>query len=141
MEIDYDNPWIYEGKPFTSDMIGKYHGFCYEITNTLNGRMYIGRKVFWFRRKVKNQRNRKKSESDWKSYYGSSEEVQKDVDKYGENVFKRTILSLHETKGRLNYNETKLLFTRAVLETYMSDGTLLYYNGNINGKWFAKHLK
>lgn len=141
MQADYDNPWIYDGTHFTSDMIGSHYGFCYEITNTLNGRIYIGRKVFWFRRKVKGKRNRKKIESDWKTYYGSSEEVQADVAKFGKDVFVRKILSLHETKGRLNYHETKLLFTRAVLETYMPDGTLLYYNGNIGGKWFAKHLQ
>lgn len=141
MQADYDNPWTYDEKQFTSDMIGSHYGFCYEITNTLNGRIYIGRKVFWFRRKVKGKRNRKKTESDWKTYYGSSEEVQADVIKFGKDAFVRKILSLHETKGRLNYHETKLLFTRSVLETYMPDGTLLYYNGNIGGKWFAKHLQ
>ena len=33
-EIDYENPWIYEGRPFTSDDIGDYYGFGYRITNT-----------------------------------------------------------------------------------------------------------
>ena len=32
--IDYENPWIYEGNPFTSDDIGNYYGFVYRITNT-----------------------------------------------------------------------------------------------------------
>jgi hypothetical protein len=26
---DYDNPWLYEDKPFTSDDIGDYIGFVY----------------------------------------------------------------------------------------------------------------
>ena len=34
MDIDYENPWIYEGRPFTSDDIGDYYGFVYRITNT-----------------------------------------------------------------------------------------------------------
>ena len=34
MEVDYENPWIYEGAPFTSDDIGDYYGFVYRITNT-----------------------------------------------------------------------------------------------------------
>ena len=26
LEVDYENPWIYEGRPFTSDDIGDYYG-------------------------------------------------------------------------------------------------------------------
>ena len=36
-EVDYENPWIYEGCPFTSDDIGDYYGFVYRITNTTSG--------------------------------------------------------------------------------------------------------
>ena len=50
-EIDYENPWIYEGRPFTSDDIGDYYGFVYRITNTTNGKTYIGRKYFVQKRK------------------------------------------------------------------------------------------
>ena len=46
LEVDYENPWIYEGRPFTSDDIGDYYGFIYCITNTSTGRKYIGRKYF-----------------------------------------------------------------------------------------------
>ena len=37
LEVDYENPWIYEGRPFTSDDIGDYYGFVYRITNTTTG--------------------------------------------------------------------------------------------------------
>jgi hypothetical protein len=32
-DIDYENPWFYNGKPFTSADIGEYFGFVYLITN------------------------------------------------------------------------------------------------------------
>ena len=38
LEVDYENPWMYEGNPFTSDDIGDYYGFVYRITNTTNGK-------------------------------------------------------------------------------------------------------
>ena len=43
----YENPWLYEGKHFTSDDINDFFGFVYCITNLQNGREYIGRKYFW----------------------------------------------------------------------------------------------
>ena len=45
MAVDYENPWMYEGKPFTSDDIGDYYGFVYRITNINNRKSYIGRKL------------------------------------------------------------------------------------------------
>ena len=56
LEVDYENPWIYEGRPFTSDDIGDYYGFVYCITNTSTGRKYIGRKYFVQKRKPKEER-------------------------------------------------------------------------------------
>ena len=53
LEVDYENPWIYEGRPFTSDDIGDYYGFVYCITNTSTGQKYIGRKYFVQKRKPK----------------------------------------------------------------------------------------
>ena len=48
------------------------------------------------------------------------------------NNYKRQILSLHTTKGDVNYEEVKQLFLNNVLED--SD----YYNDNINGKWYKE---
>ena len=42
IDIDYENPWIYNGSPFTSADIGDHYGFVYLIENKLNGRKYIG---------------------------------------------------------------------------------------------------
>ena len=41
----YENPWLDEGKPFTSDDIGDFFGFVYRITNIQSGKQYIGRKL------------------------------------------------------------------------------------------------
>lgn len=125
----YDNPWFYKEKPFESEDILKRFGFVYLITNLTNGRLYIGRKYFWSTRKVKGKTRRQKSESDWKDYYGSSDDLKADVEKLGRENFKREILSLHDTKGSTNYTEIKEQFVRGVLETDM------YYNTSINGKW------
>ena len=70
LEVDYENPWMYEGNPFTSDDIGDYYGFVYRITNTTNGKQYIGRKYFTQKRKPKGGKRKVTSESDWKRYYG-----------------------------------------------------------------------
>ena len=57
-QVDYENPWIYEGRPFTSDDIGDYYGFVYRITNTINEKSYIGRKYFVQKRKPRGAKRR-----------------------------------------------------------------------------------
>ncbi len=66
--IDYDNPWLFDNKPFTSADIGKSYGFVYLITDKVTGKMYVGRKYFWSMRKKKGALKRKREESDWKVY-------------------------------------------------------------------------
>ena len=65
-DIDYENPWFYNGIPFTSDDIGDYYGFVYRITNLCTGKQYIGRKYFIEKRKPKGGKRKVTSESDWK---------------------------------------------------------------------------
>ena len=134
----YDNPWWYNGEVFDSDGINGYHGFVYLITNTVNGRKYIGRKYFWSLRKKKGQNRRQRQESDWKKYYGSCPELKEDVKEFGKDKFTREILSLHTTVGRCNFEETRQLFVNNVLSESLTDGTPLYYNGNILGRYYRK---
>ena len=138
MEVDYENPWIYEGRPFTSDDIGDYYGFVYCITNTNTQRSYIGRKYFVQKRKPKGAKRRVTSESNWKQYYGSSEELKQDIRSHGRNNFRREILSLHGTIGKVNYEETRQLFLNDVLTEKLTDGTPAYYNSNILGRYYRK---
>ena len=137
-ETDYENPWLYKGTTFTSDDIGDFFGYVYRITNIQNGRQYIGRKYFYQKRKPKGGKRRITSESDWKRYYGSSDELKRDVKEFGKDSFRREIISLHETLGKVNYEETKQLFLHNVLMEALDDGTPMYYNSNILGRYMRK---
>ena len=137
-EVDYENPLIYEGCPFTSDDIGDYYGFVYRITNTTNGKSYIGRKYFVQKRKPRVAKRRITSESDWKRYYGSSDELKQDIKENGRDNFRREIISLHTTLGKVNYEETRQLFLHNVLTEALDDGTPKYYNSNILGRYMRK---
>ena len=137
-EGDYENPWTYQGTTFTSADIGDFFGFVYRITNLQNGRKYIGRKYFTQRRKLRGSRRKRTSESDWKAYYGSSKELTEDRKLLGSNCFKREILSLHTTKGQVNFEETKQLFLHNVLTETVDGITPLYYNSNILGRYMRK---
>ena len=129
----YENPWLYEGKPFTTDDIGDFFGFVYRITNLQTGKQYIGRKYFYQFRKPRGKSRKVKSESDWKKYYGSSDELNANRKSLGNKCFKREIISLHNTKGWVNYEETRQLFLNNVLSEDEN-----YYNSNILGRYMKK---
>ncbi len=134
----YENPWLYEGKPFTTDNIGDQFGFVYRITNLQTGKQYIGRKYFWSKRKPRGGKRRVTSESDWKKYYGSSDELKADRKLLGNELFKREIISIQPTPGKVNYEETRQLFLHKVLQESLQDGTPAYYNSNILGRYYRK---
>ena len=136
----YENAWTYQGTTFTSDDINDFFGYVYCITNLQTGRKYIGRKYFVQKRKPRSGKGKRRvtSESDWKKYYGSSDELKGDLKKFGKGIFKREILSLHKTKGIVNFEETKQLFLNNVLTEALDDGTPAYYNSNILGRYMRK---
>ena len=136
--IDYENPWYYKGSAFTTDDINDLFGFVYRITNLSTGKQYIGRKYFWQKRKPKGGKRRVTSESDWKRYYGSSKELKQDIGENGRDSFRREIISLHRTLGKVNYEETRQLFLHGVLTESLEDGTPAYYNSNILGRYMKK---
>ena len=121
--------WIYQSKTIESlpeDCVG----FVYQITNTTNGRMYIGKKLAKFsksRKPLKGRVNKRryKIESDWKDYYGSNDALHEDINKLGKDKFKREILYYCKSKAELSYVEAREQFARKVLES--ED----YYNGHI----------
>ena len=135
---DYENPWTYLERTFNSSDVRDYFGFVYLITNKSNQRQYIGRKYFWSFRTPPGKKRKVKQESDWKKYYGSCPELKEDLKRYGKEIFKREILSLHATKGTCNYEETKQLFLNNVLSEALDDGTPAYYNSNILGRYMRK---
>ena len=73
-----------------------FFGFVYRITRQDSGRSYIGKKqmVFTERRKVKGRVNRKhvKKESDWKTYTGSCNELNQEIEELGKDKFDFKIL-------------------------------------------------
>ena len=137
-EADYENPWTYKGSTFTSVDINDFFGYVYCITNLQSGKKYIGRKYFAQRRKPRTGKRKVTSESDWKRYYGSSEELKQDIKQFGRSIFRREIISLHKTKGTVNFEETKQLFLNNVLTEALDDGTPAYYNSNILGRYMRK---
>ena len=61
--------WTYNRKKFTEIPEGII-AFVYEITNEVDGRKYIGKKLFKFTRstKKKGKRVKKQVDSDWMDY-------------------------------------------------------------------------
>jgi hypothetical protein len=128
--------WIYNGEVFLEP--GDNYGFVYIITNKIDNRQYIGKKFFWSirRKQVKKVRRRVTTESDWKTYWSSSDELQSDVQRLGVENFTREIIHLCPNKGTANYLEAKEQFTRAVLEN--KD---LWYNSWISVKVMRSHVR
>ena len=121
-------------------------GFVYLITNKANQRKYIGKKLAKFAKttyKTITQKNgvkkkkkiRSKIDSDWIEYYGSSIELNKDVEALGKDNFTREILFYCKSKAECSYVEAREQFGRKVLE---SDE---YYNGQISVRVHGSHIK
>lgn len=122
--------WVYNGMVFEEQPKG-FFGFVYLITNTLSGRMYVGRKYFTLKQ------GKKRIESDWKAYWGSCKPLLDDIQAIGQENFKREILSLYEKRGEVNYGEVREQILRDVLKAKFPDGSRMYYNGNIMNRWYA----
>jgi hypothetical protein len=136
--MSYENPWLYQGKVFETEDIQENFGFVYLINCEETQRKYLGRKYFWSFRTPKGKKRKVKQESDWKNYYGSCPELKEDIKKIGKDKFQRTILSLHKTVGKTNYEETRQLFLNNVLTESLDNGTPKYYNSNILSRYFRK---
>ncbi len=136
--------WLFENQPqdtLPEDCVG----FVYLITNELSGRMYVGKKLAKFSRttyrvvKLKNGKKKRKKirgkiDSDWKTYYGSSQELQRDVAELGAENFTREILYFCKSKAECSYVEAREQFARRVLESDQ------YYNGIINCRIHGSHI-
>ena len=106
--------WQYDGKNFTEDLIGDNYGFVYQITNLTNGKKYIGKKFFYSAKtkQVKGKKKKIKVQSNWQTYYGSSDILKQDVLQYGQENFVREILHLCHSKGMCSYLEAKEQFVQ-----------------------------
>lgn len=120
-------------------------GFVYLITNLVTGKKYIGKKLAKFKKttykvvKLKNGTKKRKKirgtiDSDWQEYYGSSDNLAKDILVLGISNFKREILYYCKSKAECSYIEAREQFSRQVLE---SDE---YYNGHIQVRVHKSHI-
>ena len=128
--------------------INQYYGFVYLTVHVPTGRQYIGKKNFILtshkklgKKELKaipitrGRRPTKKKtvkESDWKTYYGSSEEIKA----LPKEELKRYLMRLCHSSKELSYYECKYQFQYGVLEDQER-----WINSNILGKFYPKDLE
>ena len=136
--------WLYNEK-IIEQLPDDCVGFVYLITNLATSRKYIGKKLAKFSKTTtktvvlkngtkKKKKVRSKIDSDWLEYYGSSIELNKDVETLGKENFLREILFFCKSKAECSYVEAREQFGRKVLE---SDD---YYNGQISVRVHGSHI-
>ena len=137
--------WLFENTEI-SELPEDCVGFVYLITNNVTGRKYIGKKLAKFSKttykvvKLKNGNKKKKRikskiDSDWQLYYGSNDQLNKDIETLGAENFTREILFYCKSKSECSYIEAREQFNHKVLE---SDE---YYNGQISVRVHGSHIK
>ena len=136
--------WYYNNK-LVEELPEDCIGFVYLITNLTNQRKYIGKKLAKFSKttyrvhKLKNGTKKKKKirtkvDSDWRTYYGSSPELTKDIEQLGQENFRRDILFYCKSKAECSYIEAREQFANKVLES--KD----WYNGHIQVRVHGSHI-
>jgi len=136
--------WTYQGA-IVDTLPDECVGFVYLISCSTNGKKYIGKKLAKFAKTTvktvtlkngnkKKKKIRSKIDSDWREYYGSSDNLTKDVELLGKENFTREILHYCNSKAVCSYIEAREQFDRKVLES------LDYYNGHISVRVHGSHI-
>jgi hypothetical protein len=136
--------WLYNNEQL-NELPEDCVGFVYLITNLTNDRKYIGKKLAKFSKTStktvtlkngtkKKKKIRSKIDSDWLEYYGSSIELNKDIETLGKEQFTREILYFCKSKAECSYVEAREQFSRRVLESTE------YYNGQISVRVHGSHI-
>jgi len=137
--------WLYENTQIDTlpeDCVG----FVYLITNKVTGRKYIGKKLAKFSKtsykivKLKNgnkkrKKIRSKIDSDWQLYYGSNDQLNRDILAQGADNFTREILFYCKSKAECSYVEAREQFNHRVFES------VDYYNGQIVCRIHGSHIR
>ena len=124
------NKWTYQEK-IVEELPEDCEAFVYLITNLIDHKKYVGKKLAKFKttkKPLKGRKNKRRGtkESDWRTYWGSNAHLVDDVLRLGEHRFTREILYYCPSRGVASYLEAKEQFERKVLESAE------YYNGIIN---------
>ena len=122
-------PWNFNGK-IVEEIPKNAVGFVYIIQSTVTKRAYIGKKLFMFSKKIKGKKHT--IESDWKTYFGSNEELKLEPKK---EEFNRIILHICYSKTECNFLETLEIISSGAL---FSDE---YYNNWVSCKITKKHIQ
>ena len=122
--------WLYQGKS-VEELPSDCEAFVYLITNLTDNKKYVGKKLAKFKttkKPLKGRKNKRRGtkESDWRTYWGSSEKLIDEVSRLGEDRCTREILYYCPSRGVASYLEAKEQFERKLLESAE------YYNGIIN---------
>lgn len=133
--------WKYQGRDVSTDDVAGRFGFVYLITHLASGRAYVGKKSLSrrvSRPPLKGRKRRRRSvvESDWRDYWGSSEELKVDVERYGQDAFSREILCFCDSRGELTYAELREQVLRDVL--HHPDK---FYNSYIGCRIHRSHVR
>jgi len=129
-EVNLKTP-RWKNQLLSTESMEDYVGFVYILRNTKNNKYYIGQKRYWTkitRQPLKGRKNKRhdRKESDWKSYWSSSETIKAEVAKNGTKDWERHILKHCKTLFDLSYTELEWQVKMNVLFDEQS------YNGMIN---------
>jgi hypothetical protein len=110
-------PWI-----IFDDIPDTAKGFTYLIINNLTFKMYIGMKTFT---------------KGWEDYFGSSADLDEDVEKYGKESFTRGVIRFLYNKEDLLQHEINLQVRLDVLGSKFLNETRMFYNRAIHNVGFS----
>jgi hypothetical protein len=127
--------WSFDGQE-VCEVDKTFEGFVYIITQKSTGMKYIGKKSLWCNKYFQKDgvKKKKRVESDWRNYYGSSPRLLEEIKISGKEDFNREILHFCISKSELSYVESHEILHRGAL--IRSD----YFNDWISCKITRRHL-
>ena len=143
--------WLYEGQEI--DSLSQFPegcvGFVYMITNTTNGKIYVGKKTLfntltkkltkkeastWDKPGRIPKKKKETKESNWSDYNGSNKNLQEDIKLIGPQHFHREILEFCFNKKQCTYYEEMWQHKLRVLH-------IDSYNDTIAGRYYRRDVK
>ena len=104
-------------------------GFVYIITNTKNGKAYVGCKQYYI--------GKSKKQSRWQTYTGSSKYLNEDIKKIGKKYFTFEVIAEYKNKRSLRYYEMYYQVKWNVLTaTIEGSDNPAFYNSYVGGKFY-----